>query len=87
MVIVGIDSRDPDPLKHYLLVKNSYGEKWGDGGFSRIGFEAIYFLIVPYFYYDEIKQLQAEDKAKVVDSGNDKNVNLEEDQPGMRYRT
>lgn len=65
VVIVGIDTTDPDPNKHYLLVKNSYDVDSGEGGFSRIGFEAIYFLIVPEFDLDKIMQLHANEKNKV----------------------
>ncbi len=43
MLIVGFDKRDPDPAKHYFLVKNSWGDSWTgtDDGFTLISYDYV----------------------------------------------
>ena len=49
VVIVGVDTTLEDPLMHHCEVKSSYGEQWGIGGFSRVGFEVFEYVLVPVY--------------------------------------
>ncbi|GJV38741.1 transducin/WD40 repeat-like superfamily protein [Tanacetum coccineum] len=51
VVIVGVDTTHEDPHMHHCEVKSSYGEQWGVGGFSRVGFEVFEYVLVPIFGY------------------------------------
>ncbi|GJZ68870.1 transducin/WD40 repeat-like superfamily protein [Tanacetum coccineum] len=50
LLIVGLNTMSDNKDDHYCLVKNSYGEEWGEKGYSRVGievFEAILYPIQP----------------------------------------
>ncbi|XP_071717900.1 uncharacterized protein [Rutidosis leptorrhynchoides] len=47
VVIVGIDTRPTDPNERWCEIKNTHGEKWGDGGFSRVGFDVFEYVLIP----------------------------------------
>ncbi|PWA62443.1 hypothetical protein CTI12_AA363850 [Artemisia annua] len=47
VLIVGINTTSENTLKHYCEVKNTYGEEWGDKGFSKVGFEVFDYVLFP----------------------------------------
>ncbi|GJW60606.1 transducin/WD40 repeat-like superfamily protein [Tanacetum coccineum] len=47
LLIVGLNTISDNRDEHYCLVKNSYGEEWGDKGYSRVGIEVFIELLYP----------------------------------------
>ncbi|GJS09537.1 ribonuclease H-like domain-containing protein [Tanacetum coccineum] len=47
LLIVGLNTMSDNRDEHYCLVKNSYGEEWGDKGYSRVGIEVFIELLYP----------------------------------------
>lgn len=45
VLIVGVNTLSDG--KHYCEIKNTYGEEWGDGGFSKVGFEVFNSVLFP----------------------------------------
>nr|GEV20476.1 exocyst complex component SEC10B-like isoform X1 [Tanacetum cinerariifolium] len=49
VLVVGADMANPDPEKHFLVIKNSWGKNWREGGFGVISFNMLSRLCVPKF--------------------------------------
>ncbi|GJV44057.1 transducin/WD40 repeat-like superfamily protein [Tanacetum coccineum] len=48
MLIVGLNTMSDNKDDHYCLVKNSYGEEWGEKGYSRVGIEVFVEILYPF---------------------------------------
>nr|GEZ84084.1 transducin/WD40 repeat-like superfamily protein [Tanacetum cinerariifolium] len=72
LLIVGVNTMSKAEDEHYRLVKNSYGEKWGDRGFSRVGFEVFQQLIYPFQQTPVELKVQADWEASKNTKGNEK---------------
>lgn len=47
VVITGVNTMSDDQTDHYVEIKNSYGEEWGNKGYARVAFDFFNQIMIP----------------------------------------
>lgn len=64
LLIVGVNTMSDDPRDYYCVVKNTYGKKWGENGYTKISFDMILMAVKPIYLKKNAEAVSVRRKRK-----------------------